>query len=120
GFPRAEIATHEEICPLWAESSSTLEMLSRFIYPRRPLALHDLAFAEVASLAEAAEKYQVFSAMNICHLRMREFLPGHAAEVLSYAANYPIVVAEVAPLLFDISLLDIVTLLPPHILLPWV
>ncbi|KAJ7613869.1 hypothetical protein DFH06DRAFT_1241937 [Mycena polygramma] len=121
GFPPAEIATQGEICPL-PESSSTLEILFQFIYPRRHPALHDMAFAEVAALAEAAEKYQVFSAMNICHLRMKEFLPEHAPEVLSYAArhDYPIVVAEVAPLLIDMPLVDIVTILPPHILLPWI
>ncbi|KAJ7290393.1 hypothetical protein C8J57DRAFT_1611234 [Mycena rebaudengoi] len=76
----------------------------------------------LAALAEAAEKYQVYSAMNICHLRMKEFLPAHAAEILSYAArhDYPFLVAEVAPLLIDMSLVDVVTILLPHILLPWI
>jgi hypothetical protein len=52
----------------------------------------------------------------------RAFLPAHAPEILTYAArhDYPIIVAEVAPILIDMSLVDIVTLLPPHILLPWV
>jgi hypothetical protein len=30
-----------------------------------------MPFAKVAALTEAAEKYQVYSAMNICHLRMK-------------------------------------------------
>ncbi|KAF7354029.1 hypothetical protein MVEN_01089700 [Mycena venus] len=121
GFPPAEFATEGEICPL-SESSETLEVLFEFIYPRRHPALDNMPFAKLAELAEAAEKYQVYSAMNICHLRMKEFLPAHAPEILSYAAkhDYPIVVAEVAPILIDMSLVDIVKLLPPHILLPWV
>ncbi|KAJ7907671.1 hypothetical protein B0H13DRAFT_2018273 [Mycena leptocephala] len=121
GFPPAEIATQGEVCPL-SESSSILEVLFQFIYPRRHPALDNMPFAKVAALAEAAEKYQVYSAMNICHLRMKAFLPAHAPEILTYAArhDYPIVVAEVAPILIDMSLVAIVTLLPPHILLPWV
>ncbi|KAJ7500595.1 hypothetical protein B0H11DRAFT_1995813 [Mycena galericulata] len=118
GFPPAEIATEGEICPL-PESSATLE---EFIYPRRHPSLDNSRFEAVAALAEAAEKYQVYSAMNICHLRMKEFLPAHAAEILTYAAkhDYPTVVAEVAPILIDMSLVDIVQILPPHILLPWI
>ncbi|KAJ7184746.1 hypothetical protein C8R46DRAFT_1065048 [Mycena filopes] len=121
GFPPAEIAVDGQICPL-SEGAATLEVLFQFIYPRRHPTLDDMAFADVAALAEAAEKYQVYSAMNICHLRMKAFLPDHAPEVLTYAArhDYPTVVAEVAPLLIDMSLVDVVTLLPPHILLPWI
>ncbi|KAJ7720662.1 hypothetical protein DFH07DRAFT_972508 [Mycena maculata] len=119
GFPPAEIATKGEICPL-SESSATLEVLFQFSYPRRHPALDNFSFADVAALAEAAEKYQVYSAMNLCHLRMKEFLPNHAAEILTYAArhDYPMVVAEVAPLLIDMSLVEVVKILPPHILLP--
>ncbi|KAJ7431475.1 hypothetical protein B0H11DRAFT_2130378 [Mycena galericulata] len=121
GFPPAEIVTEGEICPL-PESSATLEVLFQFIYPRRHPSLDNFRFEAVAALAEAAEKYQVYSAMNICHLRMKEFLPANAAEILTYAAkhDYPTVVAEVAPILIDLSLVDIVQILPPHILLPWV
>ncbi|KAJ7907681.1 hypothetical protein B0H13DRAFT_1715765 [Mycena leptocephala] len=121
GFPPAEIATQEEVCPL-SESSSTLEVLFQFIYLRRHPTPDNMPFAKVAALTEAAEKYQVYSAMNICHLRMKAFLPSHAPEILTYAArhDYPTVVAEVAPILIDMPLVNIATLLPPHILLPWV
>jgi hypothetical protein len=70
GFPPPEIATGDEVVPL-SESAATLELLFQFIYPRRHPGLDEIVFADLAALAEAAEKYQVFSAMNICRIRMR-------------------------------------------------
>jgi hypothetical protein len=69
-FPPPEISTEGEIC-LLSESSATLEVLFQFIYPRRHPTLEGLPFSDLAALAEAAEKYQLFSAMNICHIRMK-------------------------------------------------
>ncbi|KAJ6537290.1 hypothetical protein DFH09DRAFT_931013, partial [Mycena vulgaris] len=121
GFPPAEISTEGEICSL-SESSGTLELLFQFIYRQRHPTLENLAFADLAGLAEAAEKYQVFAAMNICHIRMKEYLPNYAAEILSYAArhDYPILAAEAAPNLIEMPLVEVASILPPHILLPWV
>ncbi|KAJ7257198.1 hypothetical protein B0H12DRAFT_1111417 [Mycena haematopus] len=121
GFPPAEISTKGEIVPL-SESSTTLELLFRFIYPRRHPALDKIAFVDLAALAEAAEKYQVFSAMNICHIRMRDVLPNHAPEILSYAAkhDYPFLVSEASPYTFDVPLANVVAMLPPYLILPWV
>jgi len=39
-------------------------------------------------LSETVEKYQVFSAMEICKLRMEAEIPQHPFEVLSYAAKH--------------------------------
>ncbi|KAJ6537294.1 hypothetical protein DFH09DRAFT_1178413 [Mycena vulgaris] len=121
GFAPPEISTQGEIVPL-SESSQTLELLFRFIYPRRHPALDDIPFLHLAALAEAAEKYQVFAAMNICRLHMRDALPDHAPEVLTYAAkhDYPDLVYDAAPFTFDVSLADVVAMLPPHLVLPWV
>ena len=54
-----------------SETSATLELLFDFVYPQRlpPLAGENLS--TVIALAEAAEKYEVFSAMLICEFRMR-------------------------------------------------
>ncbi|KAJ7720656.1 hypothetical protein DFH07DRAFT_304722 [Mycena maculata] len=121
GFPPAEISTSGEIVPL-AESSSTLELLFQYIYPRRHPALDEIAFPDLAALAEAAEKYQVFSAMNICRIRMRDVLPNYAPEVLAYAArhDYPFLVHEAAPFTFDVPLADVVAMLPENLILPWI
>ncbi|KAJ6566873.1 hypothetical protein B0H19DRAFT_1138782 [Mycena capillaripes] len=121
GFPPPEISTGGEVVPL-SESAATLELLFQFIYPRRHPALDEIAFADLAALAEAAEKYQVFSAMNICRIRMRDVLPDHAPEILTYAAkhDYSFLVGEAAPYTFDVPLSDVVGMLPPHLILPWV
>jgi hypothetical protein len=53
------------------EKATTLELLFRFCYPERHPDLASLDFEVLAPLAEAAEKYKVFAAMNVCHLRMK-------------------------------------------------
>ena len=53
------------------EKSVILDLLFQFCYPERHPELNDLAFDILAELAEAAEKYKVFSAMNICRIVMK-------------------------------------------------
>lgn len=71
GFPPSGFALADgEIIPL-SETSVTLDLLFQFMYPRRHPALDTTPFHVLEPLAEAAEKYQVFPAMNICHIRLR-------------------------------------------------
>lgn len=53
------------------ETAATLELLFLFVYPKRHPTLEAVEFEVLAPLAEAAEKYQVFAAMNICLVRMK-------------------------------------------------
>lgn len=53
------------------EDSDILELLFQFCYPERHPDLNDLEFAVLAKLAVAFEKYNVFSAIPICKIRMR-------------------------------------------------
>ena len=69
-FPGAEFETRGEITNL-TETSAVLAILFSFVYPKRHPDLRRVSFDTVAAVAEAAEKYEVFSAMNICQLRMR-------------------------------------------------
>ncbi|KIK58243.1 hypothetical protein GYMLUDRAFT_700700 [Collybiopsis luxurians FD-317 M1] len=59
--------------------------------------------------------------MNICQMRMKDYLPQHAAEVFGSAGkhDYPHLIAAVAPLLIGKPVADVVHLLPMHILVPW-
>jgi len=59
-----------EIVPL-TETSTILEILFQFVYPQRHPSLDDMNWATFAGLAEAAEKYEVYNAMNVCQIRMR-------------------------------------------------
>jgi len=70
GFPPAGFETCDEIVPL-PEDATTLELLFQFIYPKRHPDLALTPFEILCPLAEAAEKYEVYSAMNICSIRMR-------------------------------------------------
>jgi hypothetical protein len=53
------------------EKSVILDLLFQFCYPERHPELYDLKFDVLAELAEAAEKYKVFSAISICKIVMR-------------------------------------------------
>ncbi|GLB39474.1 hypothetical protein LshimejAT787_0606360 [Lyophyllum shimeji] len=80
GFPPAGFDASEEIVPL-TENAATLELLFQYVYPQRHPLLEDTPFEVLSPLAEAAEKYQVFSAMSVCYIRMRNVLPEHALEI---------------------------------------
>jgi hypothetical protein len=53
------------------ETASVLELLFSFIYPRTYPDLESLEFDVLEALAEAAEKYQVYFAMQHCKLAMQ-------------------------------------------------
>ena len=67
GFPGADVPVHDEI----AETATTLELLFQYMCRQRQPDLSRLRPQELAKLAEAAEKYQVYSAMEVCKLRMQ-------------------------------------------------
>jgi hypothetical protein len=69
-FPGPEFDSQGEIVFL-SEPAEVLGVVFQFIYPRKHPTLKDLDFKLVAEVAEAVEKYEVFSAMRICELRLR-------------------------------------------------
>ncbi|KAJ7440249.1 hypothetical protein FB451DRAFT_1377648 [Mycena latifolia] len=121
GFPPAEISTRGESVVDLSETSATLELLFQFIYPQRHPALDTPPFGVLDPPAEAAEKYQVFSAMNICHIRMRDMIQDHPVAVVVYAAkhDYPYLLSEVAPMMISMAPLEVIEMLPPYLILPW-
>ncbi|KZP16113.1 hypothetical protein FIBSPDRAFT_794858 [Athelia psychrophila] len=70
------------------EAGGTLELLFQHMYPQRQPDLRKFEFKQLADLAEAAEKYQVYTAMEICHARMEEAYPRHPFEVMMYAMKH--------------------------------
>ncbi|THU99742.1 hypothetical protein K435DRAFT_751668 [Dendrothele bispora CBS 962.96] len=109
-----------EIVPL-TETGSILEILFQFVYPQRHPSLDDMNWVTFSGLAEAAEKYEVYNAMNVCQIRMRDYIPQHAAEIFGFAAkhDYPNVIALVAPLLVGKPLDEVAEILPYYIYVPW-
>ena len=68
-FPGPEFDTHGEVIQL-SEPADVLALLFQFVTPARQPHLRGVKFALLDSLAEAANKYEVFSAMNICEARL--------------------------------------------------
>ncbi|KAH8834947.1 hypothetical protein DL96DRAFT_15688 [Flagelloscypha sp. PMI_526] len=122
GFPPifATPASENDI-PVLAEGSSTLELLFAFMYPGPHPDVDDLPFSAVDALAEAAEKYQVWPAMNVCRYRMRDFCLTHTSSVLTYACrnNLPKLIEACSSAGLQKSLPDMVSLLPPYLVVPW-
>ncbi|KAJ7063680.1 hypothetical protein C8F01DRAFT_87217 [Mycena amicta] len=91
------------------ERAETLELLFQYIYPRRQPDLTVLPFPVLADLAEAAEKYQVYAAMDICRIFMGNGLQDNALTVLNYAVrhDYLEIADEAAPLTISLPLDEI-------------
>ncbi|KAF9066350.1 ATP synthase regulation protein NCA2-domain-containing protein [Rhodocollybia butyracea] len=114
GFPDGDAITVDpEPVPL-TESSSVLEILFQFVYPRKQPALDDMKFSLFLAVAEAAEKYEVYFAMNICQLRMNL-----SNLWFCWKHNYPYLIAAASPLLIGKPLTEIARVLPPHLFVPW-
>ncbi len=144
GFPPAETPTNGEVVRL-SEPSATLELLFQYIYPRQHPTLRGIQFDQVLALAEAAEKYEVFAAMSVCHFKLRsvpffpisestpttyterfqrDFVHSHSKEVLEFACTHQIevLVEDLAPIMIDTPLHELATILArcPRFGLAWV
>ncbi|KAF5380014.1 hypothetical protein D9615_006294 [Tricholomella constricta] len=139
-FPPAEFDTHGEVVPL-TETSATLELLFQFIYPERHPHLDTAPFETLAPLAEAAEKYEVFSAMNVCRFRIKYIvnrsMPAWSSLPIlqeltartrhrntqystSVAHGYKEIMREAIPYLLDTPLDEVVQKLCTPLVVPWV
>ncbi|THU77236.1 hypothetical protein K435DRAFT_878109 [Dendrothele bispora CBS 962.96] len=88
GFPPAGTPSDtDEAVPL-TEKASTLELLFAFVYPQRHPGLNDMSFDALLDLAEAAEKYEVYFAMSLCTLKMKEYVSTHAPKIFGFAAEH--------------------------------
>ncbi|KAJ6607598.1 hypothetical protein B0H10DRAFT_1817786, partial [Mycena sp. CBHHK59/15] len=105
GFPPGEISTQGEVVDL-LETSVALDLLFQFMYLQCHPALDTTPFEVLEPLAEAAEKCQVFPAMNICHISLRDMVHDHPVAVAVYAAkhDYTYLVSEVAPMMISTTL----------------
>ncbi|KAF8877234.1 hypothetical protein CPB84DRAFT_1817608 [Gymnopilus junonius] len=86
-FPGSEIDTRGEIVEL-TEPANILGILFAFLYPKKQSDLAKEDFSVIMAVAEAAEKYEMFSAMTLCSMRLTKFLPQHAPEILAHAVKH--------------------------------
>ncbi|KAF5360817.1 hypothetical protein D9756_005196 [Leucocoprinus leucothites] len=102
------------------EPSTTLRTLFGFIGARNHPTMLNESFESLAEVAKAAEKYQVFSAIN--KFTPRSFGDRHPKLVLLYAAHndHPHIFDECAPrVITSENLENFAPLLPEHLRLPW-
>ncbi|KAJ7165497.1 hypothetical protein C8R43DRAFT_878508, partial [Mycena crocata] len=71
-----------------SESAEVLDLLFQYMNRQLPPDLDTMDFRICAGLAEAAEKYVVYSALRPCRRRMKESLRDHPLEVLDYAMKH--------------------------------
>ncbi|TFK24184.1 hypothetical protein FA15DRAFT_704830 [Coprinopsis marcescibilis] len=109
-------------CVSLSEPEAVLEVLFAFMYPQRHPDLEDLPFELVSAIAEAAEKYEVYPAMNVCRRRMRDFISTNPVEVCLYGArhSYDNVVTCTAQYAIFVPLKTVVPLLPARLVVPWI
>ncbi|KAJ6541999.1 hypothetical protein DFH09DRAFT_1368230 [Mycena vulgaris] len=127
GFPPSSFATvggdEREIVQL-TEASSVLTLLLQFLHNQRQPDSTKFEFERLAGLAEAAEKYMVYSAMEVCKLRMRSSISAHPLEVLAYATKhgYTELRDAAVPATISTPLEKVTTALQhmPEILVAWV
>ena len=80
GPPNGCITVDEDEIVALSETAEVLELIFQYMYPMRQPDLKKVEYTTLASLSETAEKYQVFSAMEICKLRM-EYVPFYTLHI---------------------------------------
>jgi len=125
GFAGADAISssfENEVVPL-SENSAVLELLLQYMYRQPQPDLQVVDFQTLAAVAEAAEKYQVYSATTVCNIYMRAAIEDHPNEVLSYAYkhNYIDIMNKAAPLTIGEprTFVTFASTSAPTILLPW-
>ncbi|KZP13255.1 hypothetical protein FIBSPDRAFT_936418 [Athelia psychrophila] len=80
-------SSSDEIVNL-TEPAETLDLLFQFAYPQKLPDLRKLKAESLLELAEAAEKYQVFAAMETCNRQMESSYKTHPIQALLYATKH--------------------------------
>ncbi|KAJ3869906.1 hypothetical protein EV359DRAFT_29049 [Lentinula novae-zelandiae] len=121
-FPPAELVTDAKEIVHLTEGGDTLDILFQAIYPRPFPSLKDLEFDEIMLLAEAAEKYQVFSMIYACKIHLRCVQIHSRRRLLAHAVKHDDLemVRELQPLLINIPLSEVADILPYESFKSWV
>ncbi|KAJ7910252.1 hypothetical protein B0H13DRAFT_611187 [Mycena leptocephala] len=131
GFPPSALASvsrdvetaQPEVVQM-TERSDILELLLKYMHLQRQPDLSRHKFDTLAGLAEAAEKYFVYSAMDVCRIRMGLYVQDHPARVLAHAIkhNYPELRDVAVPFTLTMPLSTMKVLLQdaPHAFIAWV
>ncbi|KAJ6535803.1 hypothetical protein DFH09DRAFT_931673 [Mycena vulgaris] len=84
---RPTVGGDDEVVQL-SEGSAVLDLLFQFMSRQPQPVLKDVEFTTFAGLAEAAEKYVVYSALPAVMIKMKESVATHPLQVLEHAARH--------------------------------
>ncbi|KAF9476277.1 hypothetical protein BDN70DRAFT_995805 [Pholiota conissans] len=94
GFARPDgVSTGSEVVQL-SEPAKVVEILFQFIQPpseaqnNRQPSISNIEITLFFQLAEAAEKYVVYGAMNVCMMRMGQIVDDHPFDVLNHCVKH--------------------------------
>ncbi|KAJ7189082.1 hypothetical protein C8R46DRAFT_1206180 [Mycena filopes] len=124
-FASAESATRpdnrDEVVHL-CETADVLELLFQYMYQQPQPDLNTVEFAVLAGLAEAAEKYVVYSALGWCRAKMKESAAEHPLQVLEYAVKHghPELASECAQYSMSSSVAEAMNVLTQSTFEKWV
>ncbi|KAG6906583.1 hypothetical protein DXG01_013069 [Tephrocybe rancida] len=91
GFPPASFtSSSSSTSPVvqLEEKSQVVELLLQFMHLKPQPDIEAIPFPILEELANAVEKYLIFSAMAVCRMCMRDQASSHAMHVLGYAAKH--------------------------------
>ncbi|THU77416.1 hypothetical protein K435DRAFT_973984 [Dendrothele bispora CBS 962.96] len=105
-----------------SESSAVLDLMFQYMYLQPQPDLRKVDFDVVKDLAEAVEKYCVYSAMGALNVRMREHIPSQPVEVLLYAIrhNYPELMNESAEATLEFPPYPMLQRVPLEVFSAWI
>ncbi|THV02570.1 hypothetical protein K435DRAFT_653089, partial [Dendrothele bispora CBS 962.96] len=105
-----------------SESSAVLDLMFQYMYLQPQPNLRKVDFDVIKDLAEAVEKYCVYSAMGALNVQMREHIPSQPVEVLLYAIrhNYPELINESAEATLEFPPYPMLQRVPPEVFSAWV
>ncbi|KAK7686409.1 hypothetical protein QCA50_010633 [Cerrena zonata] len=104
-----------------SETSGVLKLLLQFMRKQRQPDIKDIEFELLADLAEAAEKYEVYAAIQLCNIYMRNGVSEHPLQVLSYATKhgYADLANECAIHTIGMDVKQVLRCLPPNVHVSW-
>jgi len=87
GFPFAASTVVEDVVP-FEQRADVLRLMLKYVHNTRQPDLSDIPFLVLSSLAEAVEKYLIYSAMEVCRIHMKLSCEDYPVQVFVYAAKH--------------------------------
>ncbi|KAF7362556.1 hypothetical protein MVEN_00603800 [Mycena venus] len=106
-----------------SETADVLEILFQFMYPQLSQPdFRTMDFKTFAGLAEAVEKYMLYSALKPCRLTMEDSISTHPLEVLVYAQRHGHInlANQAAQQSMGCGVADALAILPPDTFRAWI